>query len=327
MGARVSAKAGGLSVAVLAGLWSATANAQVPRTELHIVPSRTISDRQFLNGEKGGTAVTLAGQLRLPRAGNDRLPAVILLHGSGGYGANMEVWSRELNAIGIATFAVDSFTGRGLQTVSAEQGRLGRLNMILDAYAALGVLAAHPRVDPARIALMGFSRGGQSVLYAGMKRFHAMHGPQGAAFAAYLPFYPSCGTAFREDEGLSGRPVRIHHGSADDYVPVAPCRSYVERLQKAGQDVTLTEYPDAHHTFDNPLLKEGPQPAARSQTVRGCVTREHDGGVIVNTATGQPFDYEDPCVERGPHVGYNAAAHAAATRAVKDFLRTTFRLE
>jgi dienelactone hydrolase len=107
------------------------------------------------------------------------------------------------------------------------------------------VLAAHPRVDPARIAPMGFS----GVLYAGMTRFQAMHGPQGAAFAAYLPFYPSCGTVFREDERLSGRPVRIHHGIADDSVPAAPCRSYVERLQKAGQDVT--DYPAAHHTFDN----------------------------------------------------------------------------
>jgi dienelactone hydrolase len=111
------------------------------------------------------------------------------------------------------------------------------------------VLAAHPRVDPARIAPMGFSGGGQRVLYAGMTRFQAVHGPQGAAFAAYLPFYPSCGTVFREDERLSGRPVRIHHGIPDDYVPAAPCRCYVERLRKAGQDVT--EYPAAHHSFDN----------------------------------------------------------------------------
>jgi dienelactone hydrolase len=199
--------------------------------------------------------------------------------------------------------------------------------MVLDAYAALGVMAAHPRVDPSRIALMGFSRGGQAVLYAGLKRFQAMHGPAGAAYAAYIPFYPSCGTRFRDDEGHSGKPVRIHHGAADDYVPVAPCRAYVERLRRAGADVTLTEYPDAHHTFDNPLLKEGPTLAARSQSTRGCAMHEGEGGVIVNSATSQAFTYDDPCVERGPHVGYNAAAHAAATRAVKDFLRATFRID
>jgi hypothetical protein len=35
---------------------------------------------------------------------------------------------------------------------------------------------------------------------------------------------------------------------------------------------------------------------------------------------------EDPCVERGPHLGHNAAATAAATQAVKEFLRVTMKL-
>ena len=51
---------------------------------------------------------------------------------------------------------------------------LGRLNFILDIYRALDILAKHPRVDPQRIALMGFSRGGQAVLYASLKRFKEM---------------------------------------------------------------------------------------------------------------------------------------------------------
>jgi dienelactone hydrolase len=321
-----------LAIAVSAIVTVATAtapigaDAQVARTELHTIKSATMADRQFLTGEKNGTAVTLAGVLRIPRAGSDKLPAVVLLHGSGGMGANVDRWAHEFNASGIATFAVDSFTGRGLVTVSADQARLGRLNMILDAYRALELLAAHPRIDAARIALMGFSRGGQSVLYAGMKRFQRLHGPEALEFAAYIPFYPSCGTTFVDDENLTDKPVRIHHGAADDYVPVAPCRAYVERLRKAGKDVQLTEYPDAHHTFDNPLLKEGPQRVAQSQSTRGCAMHEEAGGVIVNSATKQPFSYQDPCVERGPNVGYNAAAHATATAAVKDFLRITLKV-
>ena len=45
--------------------------------------------------------------------------------------------------MGIASFRVDSFSGRGLTSVSANQAMLGRFNMILDAYRAQNVLSAH----------------------------------------------------------------------------------------------------------------------------------------------------------------------------------------
>jgi hypothetical protein len=34
---------------------------------------------------------------------------VVLQHGSGGMGANIEMWSRELSAIGVSTLALDGF--------------------------------------------------------------------------------------------------------------------------------------------------------------------------------------------------------------------------
>jgi dienelactone hydrolase len=298
-------------------------SAQVARTELHAIPTLTLSDRQFLIGDKNGTPVTITGALRIPRLGADRLPAVILLHGSGGIGANVDYWSQELNGIGLATFITDSFTARGIQSTVADQELLGRLNMTYDAYRALGVLTAHPRIDPARVVLMGFSRGGQATLYASLKRFQRMHAPDGVTFAAYVPFYTPCFTTYIGDEDLGDKPIRMFHGSADDYVPVAPCRAYVERLHKAGKDVTLTEYPNAHHAFDNMLLKVATAP--QSQTTRHCTMKEEPEGAIINAVTKQPFSMQDPCVERGPTLGYNAEATTAATQAVKDFLRATLK--
>jgi hypothetical protein len=35
---------------------------------------------------------------------------------------------------------------------------------------------------------------------------------------------------------------------------------------------------------------------------------------------------QDPCVERGPNVGHNAAGTAAATQAVKDFLKLALKV-
>jgi dienelactone hydrolase len=315
----------GVACLGLTSLWVPTSYAQVARTEVHAIPTVTMADRQFLKGDKNGTQVTIAGVLRIPRLGTDRLPAVILVHGSGGVGGNVDRWSSELNSIGLATFTMDAFTARGIQSTGANQALLGRLNMVFDSYRALGVLAAHPRIDPAKVVLMGFSRGGQATLYASLKRFARMHGPEGASFAAFIPFYAPCFTTYIGDEDVSDKPIRMFHGAADDYVPAAPCRSYVERLRKAGKDVTLTEYPDAHHAFDNPVLKVATAP--QSQTTRRCSMKEEPEGEIINAATKQPFTMDDPCVERGPTVGYNAAATAAATEAVKGFLRDTLKVD
>jgi predicted dienelactone hydrolase len=124
-----------------------TASKQIAaRTELHPIQTVTLSDKEFLTGDAGGKLVTIAGQLRIAQ-GTGRLPVVVLQHGSSGYAANVDVWSRELNEMGISTFALDGLTGRGLIEVNSNQALLGRLNLILDDYRALDILARHPRVD------------------------------------------------------------------------------------------------------------------------------------------------------------------------------------
>jgi len=297
--------------------------AQIARVEVVPIQSVTMSDQDFLNGRKDAKPVTLAGQLKIPRAGNERLPAVVLLHGSGGVGGNVVDWENDLNQMGIATFVLDAFTGRGITSTSANQAVLGRLAMTYDAYRALEILEKHPRIDPRRVGLMGFSRGGQAALYAAVKRFQRMHGPaSGLDFAAYAPFYASCGTQFVDDDDVSPKPIRMFHGAADNYVPVAPCREYVKRLKAKGVDVTLTEYPGAHHAFDSRLLKT-PVVAEKSQSTRSCQLAERQNGVIVNVKTGQAFTYADPCVELGPTVAYDEKGHAAAQKAVKEFFAAT----
>src|ERR1051325_11899570 len=97
------------------------------RTELHSISSLTISDEQFLKGDDNGKPVTVTAQLRIAQ-GQGRLPVVVMAHGSGGMGSNVDFWTRQLNGIGISTFALDAFTGRGLTNVSNDQALLGRLN-------------------------------------------------------------------------------------------------------------------------------------------------------------------------------------------------------
>jgi dienelactone hydrolase len=188
------------------------------------------------------------------------------------------------------------------------------------------VLAAHPRIDSARIALMGFSRGGTATLYATMTRLREMWNPR-ANFAAYIPLYGSCSATLIGDTDISAAPLRQFHGIADDWVTVAPCRPYFERLRVAGRDVKLTEYPDAHHSYDNPLGSRTPAVAKGAQTTRDCLLAEQPRGIIINVKSGQPFSYEDSCVVLDPHTGYNEAAAVATRNEVAALLKTLFKLE
>jgi dienelactone hydrolase len=295
-----------------------------PRVELYAIPSLTISDQQFLTGDTTGKPVTVAGEFRIAQ-GTGRLPVVVLMHGSSGVGPNIEPWTHQFNRMGISTFVIDGFTGRGLTAVGPNQALLGRLNLIVDIYRSLDILAKHPRVDPERIVLMGFSRGGQAALYASLTRFNKLWNKSGVEFAGYIPFYPDCSTTYATDTDVAARPIRIFHGTPDDYNPVASCKAYVARLQEARRDAVLTEYPDSAHGFDAGLLGLSiVAVSANAQTARHCHIKEGEGGVLINADTQAPFDYNDACIELNPHVGGNPATAEEARKAVSDFLQTLF---
>jgi dienelactone hydrolase len=296
------------------------------RVELYAIPSLTISDQQFLTGDSNGKPVTVAGEFRIAQ-GSGRLPVVVLMHGSSGVGPNIEPWTHQFNQMGISTFVIDGFSGRGLTAVGPNQALLGRLNLIVDIYRSLDILAKHPRVDPERIVLMGFSRGGQAALYASLDRFDKLWNKSGVRFAGYIPFYPDCSTSYATDTDVANRPIRIFHGTPDDYNPVASCKAYVARLQDAKRDIVLTEYPDSAHGFDAGLLGVSTvNVSANAQTARHCHIREGEGGVLINADTQAPFSYKDACIELNPHVGGNPATAEQARKAVSDFLQALFKL-
>ena len=293
------------------------------RTEVYPVQTVTLSTADFLLGKKDGKPAMIAGELRIPRPGTDRLPAVVLVHGSGGVGFNSGMWVGDLNRAGFATFVTDSFTGRGITHTITDQSQLSSYTMMNDAFAALAVLAKHPRIDPGKIAVMGFSKGAVPSLYASMNRFQSAYASEGTAFAAYIGFYTPCNTALIDDEKVSARPIRLYHGVADDWVPVGPCRDYVARLKKAGADIDLVEYAGATHAFDTQSIP-GTMQLPQALTARNCRFEEKQQGVIINSDTGQPATANDPCIERGTTIAYNAEATDAARKDVIEFLNKLF---
>jgi dienelactone hydrolase len=296
------------------------------RVELRSFQSVTLSDQEFLSGRGPGMAVTLAGVLRLPGADTGALPAVILLHGSSGITGMEDGWIRLLNDMGVATFMVDSFTGRGITSTVNDQAQLGRLAMVIDAYRALELLGQYRGIDPAKIAVMGFSRGGQAALYSSMRRFQRMYLKSSVApFAAHVAFYSPCNTRYLDDDDVAHSPIRLFQGDADDFVAVAPCQAYVERIRKSNGDAALTVYTGARHIFDNPGLNS-PLRIPGAQVTRRCDLEEGPAGSIIDATTHRQFSYEDSCVDRGVTVAYEAAASTRARLAVRALLTGAFGL-
>ncbi|ETX07003.1 dienelactone hydrolase family protein [Candidatus Entotheonella palauensis] len=281
--------------------------------------TRTMRYDTFLQGGASSPEAMISGGLRLPK-GNGRGPAVVLVHGSSGVSTSQRRWASGLSKAGYVTFLLDSFTGRSIRETATNQRRLSSASMIYDAYRALDLLVTHPRVDPKRVALMGFSKGGIVALYAALDRFHALNGTPGLRYAAHLPFYPGCSIEFRDLGKISSVPIRIFHGELDDWTPAKPCLDLVKVWRERGVDIDMTVYPDAHHGFDVFTL-----PATRYRAnVQNfeCTIVENADHVLINRDTGEPLKFTDACVLQGATIGYHPEAARQANLDVRAALVT-----
>lgn len=271
--------------------------------------------------------VVVSGKLSVPRVTGGRAPAVILLHGCSGVTGGQPAWAYELGRSKVATFLVDSFDGRKIREACTGSQRVNSLDLLADAYRALDLVATHPQIDPARIALMGFSMGGRTTLLASYARFRTRWSrPDGPQFAAHLSFYPAVSwLRLLGDDDLAPRPVRIYQGGADDWTPLAPIDAYVKRLQASGrQNISIVEYEGAHHGFDNPRGAYPPRTYAGVANPSQCVFVEQPDGRLLEAETGRPLTLDLPCISRGATTGYHPQAYEKAIGDVKAFLAEVF---
>ena len=263
---------------------------------------------QFASGP-----VRLSGQLSLPD-GPGPFPAMILMHGCAGVGRAERGWAGVLVSFGYAAFVVDSFTGRGLREVCTQARTLVGTQRVPDAYGALAALGRHPRIDVARIGLMGFSHGGGTTLGAATVWARQVYLERGRpGFRGFWPFYPGCNVDYPELAQLSA-PLRIHIGAADDWTRAVPCQTLADSLRAAGQDVAITVYPGAQHGFDS----VGGRAVTRLPNVdNGSAC--HWRLASMNGPTLNPAEILG-CRTKGATVGYSAEATEGARERVRSEL-------
>lgn len=237
--------------------------------------------------------VDLSSEAAIARSSRTRVPAVVIVHGTGGMDAKGPLYAQALNAAGIATLEIDLWSPRGLAGGAAGRPR-HVAETLPDAYGALAHLATHPRIDAGRVGIMGFSWGGVLSMLAADQGYAKAHAPSGLRFAAHAPFYPICfgynrvpGYPFRD---LTGAPVYILTGADDAYDDdPGMCPRLVDSLPaELKAFVKVKVYPGAGHGFNNldaprtysdPFHHQGrgglggstPHPAARADSVREVV--------------------------------------------------------
>jgi dienelactone hydrolase len=175
-------------------------------------------------------------------------PAVILLHGAGGVsGAREGRYAREFASQGVAAAVIDVFGARGGGRFVERLMTITEAMALADAFATLEWLDERADVDASRVALIGFSYGGMSSIFAAYRQVVETYAPS-HTFAAHVSFYGPCIARF-ENPGTTGAPILMLWGDRDAIMDAKACTELAEDLEVGGSSVTVRRY-DAMHRWD-----------------------------------------------------------------------------
>lgn len=272
----------------------------------------------------GHRTVRIGGHVLLPPGAQGRSPVMVIMHGSGGLGGREHDYARALNREGIGAAILDSFTPRGVATTAGQQERVTSLTMLGDVYGLLNRLARHPRIDPARIGLMGFSKGGAVTLLAADDHMRRALAQAGNRFAVHVAFYPSCVIQVSVPRP-TGAPLLMLLGGLDSYTPAAQCQRYIEKMRAAGFPVRSITYRNAHHAWD------AFSPVQRSMidySYGGCTVDLDEAGGVTELTSGLSVDSPaaarkalEICGTPGVILGRNEAAARQSLEDLKAFVK------
>jgi dienelactone hydrolase len=148
-------------------------------------------------------------------------------------GARIAAW-------GYVALFVDDFATRGLKETCAVDFK----QALPDADGALAYLRRLSYVDPDRVAVVGFSQGGDTAL--------KIAAGGAAGFEAAAAFYPPCANL---NGAALGIPTLILAGAHDEVTPAADCAELAKR--QAPSMAKFVVYPGAAHAFDLPEFATG----------------------------------------------------------------------
>lgn len=190
-------------------------------------------------------------------------PGVLVVHEWWGLNDYVRTQVERLATLGYVAFALDMY-GKGIWTKDpAEAKKLsghlrGKPIMRQRARAGLEILMKNSRVDPKRIAAIGYCFGGTTVLELAYS---------GAELTGVVSFHGGLTAPKPEDlKNIKSR-FLICHGADDGFISPEAIQSFQNGMRQSGADWQMVFFGNAVHSFTNP--------AADKVGIKGIAYNKH----------------------------------------------------
>jgi dienelactone hydrolase len=194
-------------------------------------------------------ATELSGFLAWDAEAKKRQPGVVVVHEWWGHNQHARNQAIRLAKAGYVGFALDMY-GKGKVTTHPKDAQEFMAEATKDPavvkarfLAALEQLKQDPRVDPERIAALGYCFGGAVAL--GMAR-------QGVDLDAVVTFHGALGTQQPAAPGAVKARLLILTGADDPMVGPEQVEAFKKEMTAAGAKFDVVSEPHAKHSFTNP---------------------------------------------------------------------------
>ena len=213
-------------------LWVSTALAEI-RTE-------TV---EYKDGD-----TTLKGVVTYDDAVAGKRPGVLVVHEWWGINDYIRDRARQLAGLGYVAFAPDIY-GDGFVTadpkVAGQKAGEAKKAGHLRTRGLLGLeqLKKHEKVDPTKVAAIGYCFGGSTVLEIARG---------GGELNGVVSFHGGLDTDRPAQPGAVNAKVLVLHGADDAFVPPPQVEAFEKEMKTAKADYEIIAYPGAVHSFTNP---------------------------------------------------------------------------